>query len=129
MITGTEAATPTPAAPPTAMLPATTSSWSASFAVTPTEPSASTVAWVPIVAPVVIEYADTPALTATAALPPTARPAATWTMLSWEFAPTVTLPAPVVVTLAYGAIVASVFFVITSTSTPTPTPAEPPIAS
>ena len=40
-----------------------------------------------------------------------------------------TLPAPVVVTLANGAIVASVSFVITSTSTPTPTPAVPPIAS
>ena len=55
VITGTEAATPTPAAPPTAMLPATMSSCSASLAVTPTEPSAMTLAWVPIVASVVIE--------------------------------------------------------------------------
>ncbi len=139
---GTAAAAPTPATPPTATLPAMTSSSSSARAATRTLPPAMTVerdaAHAPAVAVpaehsspieawVVMSMTETAALTATPTVPPPDPPAEIERIFSVEVASIVTFP--FAATAAPGAIQARVSFVMTCTSTPAPTPAVPPRAS
>src|SRR5688572_2172888 len=131
--TGTAAAAPMLAVPDTEMLPEIACSSVNSDAATRMLPSASrrdpsASSGPPSTYAMVVMFStETPALTVTAAVPPTAAPAEIDRMSSLEIASTVMLPRTSM--SADLPIQARVFLVTTCTSTPTPTPAVPPTAS
>src|SRR3982074_2032979 len=122
--TETPIAAPTPAVPPTAPLPIVRSNLSASFAITPTLPSARTSAPFAIVATVFPVSTNAPTDPATPASPPAAKPATRENTVSALVACTTT--SPLDLTTALLSIVAVVVLVRTLTSTPAPTPVPPP---
>ena len=119
---------PTPVVPPPATPPAASTAWMSSCAFTPTLPSASTPAWLPIMACTSFFTTATDTAPPTPVVPPPPKPTVTEVRSSEAEASMTTSFFALTCVTAPSAMPAVTVFAITSVSSAAPTPVVPPPA-